>query len=180
MLILTLRWPHCHSFFVTVFYVTLYLVFQTLSCLLCAFYLTLSSAQFAQRFQTLSSLLCAFYLALCTVCCACAPRVNEGKDRIDYRTLGWGCFLQGETQEFKEMKEKETKKKQHKTELQNLVFFLKRTIWCIYFPILGCEAQLVSDQADISQYLKRLIWMWFSMGYNVRKWVSSSTSELHI
>ena len=53
----------CHSFFVTLFsvYVTLHLVFQMLSCLLCTFYLALFSPQFAQKFQTLSCLPCAFY-----------------------------------------------------------------------------------------------------------------------
>ena len=40
--------------------VSWHLVFQTLSCLLCAVYLTLSSVQFAQRFQTLSRLPHAF------------------------------------------------------------------------------------------------------------------------
>ena len=72
------------------------------------------------------------------------------------------------------------------------MFFLKQTIWCIYFPISGCEAQLVSINRHFSVgwrdkkpgimfciSLKSLILMWFSMGHNVRKWVSSSTSELH-
>ena len=76
-----------------------------LSCLLCAFYLALSSAQFAQRFQTLSCLPRAF----CFVP-AYAVRVLFGHSTIrftfqfDTRKLGWKFqFLYPQKEEIQEI-----------------------------------------------------------------------------
>ena len=86
--------------------------------------------------------------------------------------------------QFKEITDKLSSK--------NSVFLETDHLMYIYFPISGCEAQLVSINRHFSKgwrdmkpgimfciSLKRFIPMWFSLGHNVRKWVLSSTSELH-
>ena len=48
-------------------------------------------------------------------------QINEGKNRIIYRTIGGGLLLQGKTQEFKEIKEptnKQTKSNNNNKNIQ--------------------------------------------------------------